>query len=66
MLFTSLDHDVFLKACSDPRAKQDEVEFLSYCAALAAAREHVDHTTWLRAQALVGGALDTITPIFDR
>lgn len=64
--FSRHEHDIFLRACTDPRATEEEREHLSYCAAMCAAGEPVTAAEYLRAQALTGGALSTITPIFQR
>ena len=66
MTYTKTDHNTFLRACADPRATEHERQILGYAAALAAAGESVSRDEYLHAQALVGGALSTITPIFDR
>jgi len=60
------DHAQYLKACADPRATEAEREHLSYCASMAAAGEPVTKSEYLRAEALIGGALSTTTPIGDR
>lgn len=66
MKYSEYDHLVFLRACADSRATPIERDFLSEQASQAAALEHVPTCDYLHAQALIGGALSTITPIFDR
>ena len=66
MIYTKLDHDIFLRACAHPKITPDEREFLAAQASLSAACESVPRSDYLHAQALVGGALSTTTPIFDR
>ena len=66
MLYTTHDHNCFLRACADSRATADERDFLATQASLAAARESVSRSDYLHAQALTGGALSTTTPIFQR
>lgn len=66
MRLTMHDHDKYLKAAADPRATEAERAHLSYCASMAAAGEPVTQSEYLRAEALVGGALSTRTPIYDR
>ena len=66
MLYTTSDHNTFLRACADSRCTSDERYFLATQASLAAARESVSRADYLRAQALTGGALSTTMPIFQR
>lgn len=57
MRLTEHDHDRYLRACADPRATDEERAHLSYCAAMAAAGEPITRAEYLRAEAIVGGAL---------
>lgn len=66
MILTMHEHQKYLSASYDRRATADERDHLSYVASLIAAREPVKRADYLRAEALVGGALSTVTPIFDR
>lgn len=66
MRLTMHEHDKYLRACADPRATEAEKALLSYCASMAASGEPVTKSDYLRAEALTGGALSTITPIADR
>lgn len=60
------DHNHCLRAGADPRATQDEREFLGYMAGLAAACEPVSKKDYLRMQVLTGGALSLEGSIYDR
>lgn len=66
MKLTMHDHAKYIKACADPRATEAERAHLSYCASMAAAGEPVTKSEYLRAESLIGGALSTTTPIYDR
>jgi hypothetical protein len=63
---TMTDHEFCLRACADRRATDEEREFLSFMASLAAACEPVTAEQYRRVQVLTGGGLSTTTPIFDR
>ncbi|WP_287995370.1 hypothetical protein [Acidiphilium sp.] len=66
MIPNMIDHDYYLRAAADPRATDAERAHLAYCASMAAAGEPITRGEYLRAEALTGGALSTVTPIFDR
>lgn len=67
MMLSMTDYDFCMRAVSDPRATEEEREFLAYAASLAIANEPVTRSEYLRVQVLTGGAISpTVTPIFDR
>lgn len=63
---TTADHNFCLRACADHRSTEEEREFLSTMASLAAAGEPVSRDDYNRVQRLTGGHLSRDGSIFDR
>jgi len=66
MLLTKNDHKFLLKACADKRATDEEKEFMSYMASMAAAAEEVSAEDAHRVAQLTGSILTHDGSIFDR
>ena len=64
--FTMTDHNRMLRACADSRATEEEKNFLSTMADLAAAREPVSNSDYIRASTLAAINLHVEDSIFDR
>ena len=64
--FTMTDHDRMLRACADPRSTEEERNFLSTMASLAAACEPVSNADYRRASTLAAINLHVEDSIFDR
>ena len=64
--FTPQDHIRLLRAAQDPRATEDEKQFLGYMASLAAAQEPVSPREYTRASTLAAINMHVEDSVFDR